>query len=167
MSESSGFCYGELVTPQPQGGAPGQPRATPWVTVKNVGQALKGRANHWDLWGLARPFRAYQTFDERYPGRCPGLAWRAPLGLKPNSHEPYRGCRLRSTPGYLLPSLRDEEASDHSRHQRLPIREFVCVTHCSFTTRCSAQLRMLGRRLALPACLTMSRQFSLEGVSRS
>src|SRR4051794_4911891 len=33
--------------------------------------------------GLGRPYRAIEYGHVDFPGRCPGLSWAAPLGLKP------------------------------------------------------------------------------------
>lgn len=42
-------------------------------------QALKGRNN--GLRPMYRPYRAHGLFDTKYPGRCPGLIYRALSGL--------------------------------------------------------------------------------------
>ena len=71
--------------PQPQRGVRRQPRATPWeLAPKEYSQALKGRpshAHHPSPALLIRPFRAPVRFGAPSLGRCPGLAWIAPLGL--------------------------------------------------------------------------------------
>ena len=59
-----------------RGNAPGS--RAPWTS------ALKGRAtsgNGVENHGLVSPFRAWMDRGRANPGRCPGLAWAAPLAL--------------------------------------------------------------------------------------
>jgi hypothetical protein len=52
-----------------------QPRATPWVDRRKY-QALKGRPDD------VAPLQGFDLLAAHHPGRCPGLAWFAPLVLE-------------------------------------------------------------------------------------
>ena len=53
-----------------------QPRAAPWVIVIKKIKALKGRPH------FVAPLQGFVLLSSGFPGRCPGLAWFAPLVLK-------------------------------------------------------------------------------------
>ncbi len=50
-------------------------------------EALKGR-NLPREWLLCRPFRASHFVLNSFPGRCPGLSYYTPSGLKPPEADP-------------------------------------------------------------------------------
>ena len=71
--------------------SPGQ---RPGDTLPTKSRALKGRNNRGidpiHCSGLCRPFRAWRFRRTGNPGRCPGLACCAPLGLKSSMPKPRR-----------------------------------------------------------------------------
>jgi hypothetical protein len=74
----------------PQRGTPRQPRATPGSPRPTPTRALKGRptphtdtrTRHPYTHDPDPPFQGFSSFQPPSPGRCPGLPWVAPLGLR-------------------------------------------------------------------------------------